>query len=54
MSRLCIYFLAILFLPNFSKLTCNIAFSLMYIVKEHSSEEDFLSSSHFKLGLVLR
>jgi hypothetical protein len=49
MSHLCIYFLAILLLPKFSKFTCNIALSLIYILKEQSSEEDFHYSSHSDL-----
>jgi hypothetical protein len=39
--HLCIYFLAILLLPKFSKFTCNIALGLIYILKEQSSEKDF-------------
>jgi hypothetical protein len=45
---------AILFLPKFSIFTCDIALSLVSILEEQSSEEDFLSSSRFKLGLDLR
>jgi hypothetical protein len=36
-----IYFLVIFFLPKFSKFTCNISLSLIYILKEQSSEETF-------------
>jgi hypothetical protein len=50
---LCIYFLAILLLPKFSKFTCDIALSPIYILKEKSSEEDYLSSS-LEHGLLLR
>jgi hypothetical protein len=45
------FFLVILFLPKFSIFTWNIALSLIYILEEQSSEENFLSSSHLKLGL---
>jgi hypothetical protein len=40
-NRLClvsIYFLAIFSLPKFSLFTCDIALSLIYILKEQSSE----------------
>jgi hypothetical protein len=39
----------VLFLTKFSKFTCNISLSLIYIWKEKTSEEGFLSSSLWNL-----
>jgi hypothetical protein len=36
-----IYFLVVFSVPKFSLFTCDIAFSLIYILKEQSSEEVF-------------
>jgi hypothetical protein len=47
-----IYFLAIFSLPKFSLFTCDIVVSLIHILKEQSSEEDFYLFSLFKFGLV--
>jgi hypothetical protein len=41
MCLLFIYFLAIFSLPKFLKFTCDIALSLIYVLKEQSSEGDF-------------
>jgi hypothetical protein len=48
-----IYFLAVLSVSKFSLFTCDIAFSLFYILKEQSSEEVFFSSLYSNLVDVL-
>jgi hypothetical protein len=46
---LCIYFLMILPIPWFSLFIWNISLSLIHILKEQSSEGNFLSSSLLNL-----
>jgi hypothetical protein len=44
---LCAHLLVIFLLPKSLIFSCNIALNLFYILKEQSSEEDLLPSSHY-------